>query len=209
MFFITDNLLTRILPADAVRKLVDSGVIAALNAGELGRAKRRHWQGSTVADCAHIASLRDAGLSLFEAAAVRALGGTRWRGGPLSVVSHPHDVSELQKIMTAKQKAQPNDWLIDIVNGKFVFERRGTSKRTLIARLQGNGRVVGATGLEANVRAFANDEDIELPLDFGILPEDIAAQQAANPITIATVNIDFAARTANQAILRDLSFVAI
>jgi len=209
MFPITDDLLTRAsdLPYDAIRKLVESGVIEAENAGELGRAKRRRWQGHTVADCAHIAALRKGGLSLFQAASVRALGGSTWRAPFMSMVSHPKDESEVTKLLKAEPRERREDLRVEIVDGQFVYERRGGPERDLIAQLVDGGTVLAPKERRPRVAEFVADGNVNnLPIEFGALALSHAAKQSAQPVSATIVNLDLAARLANKKLLAELGF---
>ncbi len=212
MYRITDDVLTTASgsPLDAVRKLVDAGIIEAENAGEFGRAKRRRWQGDTVTSLAHVVAFRMSGLSLLQASALRALGGSTWQ--PKEKLSLVGD--GINDIIRSALTEKPDDLRIEIDDGAFIYERReSTAGRELIAQLSTDGRVIALESRRARVREFAINYEraVEvLPIDFvASLAKEFARQHAVHPIARAVINLDLAARAANKRLAASLGFVAI
>ncbi len=215
---ITDDILTSVSgsPTDVVRKLVDCGVIEAENAGELGRAKRRRWQGDTVTTLAHISAFRMAGLSLFQATALRALGGSTWRSEEtFSLVGPAGAENSINKIVRSALTEEPKDLRIEIDDGIFVYERReiapGRPSRDLVAQLTTEGRVLALESRSARVEEFVVNYDraVEsLPIDFvPSLAKGFADQHAVHAIVRTVINLDLAARAANKKLLASMGFV--
>lgn len=212
---ITDDILTSASgsPTDVVRKLVDCGVIEAENAGDLGRAKRRRWQDDTVTTLAHISAFRMAGLSLFQGTALRALGGSTWKcEETFSRVGPAGAQNSIDKIVRSPLTEQPGDLRIELDDGIFVYERRESSGRDLVAQLTTEGRVLALESRRARVKEFVVNYDraVEsLPIDFTpSLAADFARQHAVHAVVRTVINLDLAARAANKKLLASLGFVA-
>lgn len=192
------------ITADAIRKLVDLGLLSPETKGRLGRGQRRKWSSDTIPHASRIVALKNAGCSLSEAAAILRIGGRHWLTSstkPEKYTSHPTEDTEFNMSLKSEPSPRDDDLHLRIIDGTFVFEQRGKldPHPKLIARFTGESGLVVASP-DRNDLIEPADKD-RLRISGGDLREGAARKHASRPISDAWVNLDLCVRAARRSLL--------